>query len=141
MKLKSSKWLKAQLRGRYLLMRLPEDQKKNSSKREKFLDENTVAVTKPYGSITHVDTTVEQGEGGSPNIDIKERYTISRIKQKEKLNQSMQLTKDIKKNSVIDIGNLITRKRKKAKRKNKKRKPRKLQDKVNLANRYRSDKY
>ena len=53
----------------------------------------------------------------------------------------MQLLEDIKKNSGIDIGNLITRKRKKAKRKNKNRKPRKLQDKVNLAKRYRSDKY
>ena len=114
---------------------------KYGNKREKRLDENTVATTNLYGPITYVDTTVEQGEGGSPNIDIKERYGISRIKQKEKLNQSMQLTKDIKKNSVINIGNLITRKRKKAKRKNKKRKPRKLQDKVNLANRYRSDKY
>lgn len=120
MKLKSSKWLKAQLRGRYLLMRLPEDQKKNSDKREKFLDGRTVAMTNSYGPITYVDTTVKPGGHDYPDgpfyYENGEWHIVC------------DWGVDI---HDVDLSTQQLPKPKKHKRKNKNRKPRKLQDKVN----------
>lgn len=87
------------------------------------LDERTVAMTNPYGPMTHVDPHTKRNGEPYPNDDIKHRYEIARKKRKDSIEPMHLPTK--KKVEYVSKPNTVTIKKHKKQNKHKKRKKQK----------------